>query len=103
MPNFKKIVKTAKIIAGIGNVKKPPDWPVNGFKEELKNAGGFKDSFVSASTGKENRALALFMNSKIVDARDQQILQYLKSKGIVLVKFHKSHGLLAKENKRSAN
>ncbi len=82
MPKLKQILRTGKMLMGIGNVKKPADWPANGFGEELKKAGGFKDSFMSATTGRENKSLALYLNAKIVDARDQQILQYLRSKGI---------------------
>lgn len=85
MPSMKEVLKTVKVIVGIGNVKKPKDWPMNGFSEQLKHSkGGFKDSIVSTATGTDNKSLILLVNAKIVDTRDQQILKYLKSKGIEL-------------------
>ena len=82
MGKLKKILETGKLMTGFGAIKKPKDWPVNGFREELKKAGGFKDSFMGAATGQSSKSMNLFLNSKVVDARDQQILKYLKSKGI---------------------
>ena len=85
MGKLKKLLQTAKLATGIGSIKKPPDWPVNGFEEELKNLqGGFKESLMGAARGQDNKAMALWLNSKVVNARDQQILQYLRSKGITL-------------------
>jgi hypothetical protein len=84
MGKVKQILNAGKLVFGIGSKKLPTDWPVNGFKEALKKAGGFKDSFMSSATGRENKAATLFINSKIVDARDQQIWKYLRDKGITL-------------------
>ncbi len=84
MGKFSKALKTAKSLVGIGNIKKPKDWPINNYAEELSHVGGFKDSIVSTAKGMGNRSLMLLVNSEIVDVRDQQILKYLKEKGIEL-------------------
>ena len=84
MGKLKQLLRTAKLATGIGSIKKPPDWPVNGHEEELKKSGGFKDSLMAASRGQQNKSMMHFLNAKIVNARDQQILQYLRSKGIEL-------------------
>jgi len=84
MGKIKQTLRAMGMVMGIGNVKLPADWPKNGFKEELNKAGGFKDSFMSTAKGGDNKAMALWMNAKIVDTRDQQIAKWLSSKGIKL-------------------
>jgi hypothetical protein len=84
MPKLKDIVETVKILTGVGKLKKPADWPANPFEEQLKHLGGFKDSFLATATGRESKALTAWMNMKIVNARDQRILQYLRSKGVLI-------------------
>lgn len=84
MSKLKEIAKTAKALVGIGNLKKPADWPVNPYKVELKKSGSFKESIVSTATGQTNKSMALLMNAQVVDMRDQQVLKYLRSKGIII-------------------
>ncbi len=89
--NIAKLAKTAKLLAE-KSPPKPVDWPANPYDKELEKLreqskgtfSGFIEAIKSGAAGQPNKELSLWLNKKIVDLRDKQILEYLRNKGIQL-------------------
>lgn len=81
-----KLAKVAKAITDKG-LPRPAGWPGNPYDIELEKlskeskggVSGFINAVKAGATGQPNNELSLWMNKKIVDLRDNKILEWMKT------------------------